>query len=377
MAEIIFWVSLSLILYAYFGYPALLYLVSAVKSNSIQKGPVQPRITIIIAAHNEERSIGGKIENTLCLDYRPEQREIIVASDGSTDRTNEIVLGYKDKGIILVAPLERKGKEHAQWQAIDVATGDILVFSDVATTLEKDALIHIASNFHDPTIGCVSSEDKILVDPKTSGGEGFYVKYEMLLRRLESKVNSVVGLSGSFFAVRRNLCREWSTILPSDFLLVIRAVKNGYRAVIDPLTVGSYKSVRSEKEEFQRKRRTVMRGIAVLMNHPEILNPFKYGFFSIQLISHKLLRWLVPLFAVCVFVSNVCLIAESPAYQVLFAGQMVFYVLAVLGLLVKPLNRNVLVKVPAFLTLVNLSITVAWIKYLFGHRAIRWEPSRR
>lgn len=377
MAEVTFWISVTLILYTYFGYPAFLYLLSAFKSYPVRRGPIQPRITVIITAHNEERRIRGKIENTLELDYPIEKREIIVASDGSTDETNEIICEYKERGVILVAPSERKGKEYAQWQAIQVATGEILIFSDVATILEEDALLHIVSNFSDPTVGCVSSEDKILTGTETTAGEGFYIKYEMLLRQLESRVNSLVGLSGSFFAGRRSICQEWSTVLASDFVSVIHAVNKGYRAVTDPKSIGFYKTARSEREEFQRKVRTVVRGISVVMNHLEILNPFKYGFFSIQAISHKLLRWLVPLFMISAFVSNIFLVANYSLYKWLFAGQVVFYSLAVMGLLVKKFNQGILFKVPAFFTLVNISIAVAWIKYLSGHRAIQWQPSRR
>lgn len=377
MVEIIFWTSVGLILYTYFGYPVLLYLLSVFKNNPVRRESIRPRVTIIIAAHNEEGRIRGKIENTLSLNYPTERREIIVASDGSTDRTHEIVCEYKDRGVILVAPSERKGKEYAQWQAIQVATGEILVFSDVATLIGKDSLLHIVSNFHDPTVGCVSSEDEILTETETTAGEGFYVKYEMLLRRLESRVNSLVGLSGSFFAVRREICQEWANDMDSDFATVFRAVKKGYRAVSDSTAVGFYPLVSSLKREFQRKVRTVLRGISGLAGHMETLNPFRYGFFSIQVLSHKLLRWSVPLFMVSAFASNIFLAANFAFYRWLLAGQVVFYSLAVLGLLAEKFNRSILFKVPTFFTMVNITIAVAWIKYLSGHRALQWEPSKR
>lgn len=336
-----------------------------------------PQISVIITAHNEERRIREKIENTLKLDYPIEKREIVVASDGSTDKTNEIVCEYKDRGVTLVAPTERKGKEYAQWQAIQVVSGEILVFSDVATILKEDALLQIVSNFHDPAVGCVSSEDEILGGAGTTGGEGFYVKYEMFLRRLESRVNSLIGLSGSFFAVRKEICKEWSTVLASDFMSVIYAVKKGYRAVADPKSVGFYKTASSERDEFQRKVRTVMRGITALMSYPEVLNPFNYGLFSLQILSHKLLRWLVPLFMVTAFWGNLFLAANHALYWWLLAGQVIFYSFALLGLLVKKLKHRNLFKVPVFFTLVNVSIAVAWIKYLSGHRSVKWEPSKR
>lgn len=377
MADVIFWTAVALIAYTYFGYPALLIFLSAFRNNPVRRGPVQPQVTLIIAAHNEEQRIRDKIENSLSLNYPLEKREIIVTSDGSTDETNGIVSAYKDKGVILVAAFPRNGKEYAQWQAIKAASGDILVFSDVAAILEKDALIKVTSNFHDPTVGCVSSEDRVLTDNELAGGEDLYVKYEMLLRQLESRVHSLVGLSGSFFAIRRELCQEWSTTLPSDFVLAVEAVNHGYRAVSDPAVIGFYKDVCSEKEELQRKIRTVMRGIAVLMSYLYILNPIKYGFFSIQVISHKLLRWFIPLFMLSAFLSNILLLSNHSFYRWIFAGQLTFYSFAMLGLVIKRLSRTTLFKIPAFFTLVNISIAVAWIRYLSGRRAVLWEPSKR
>lgn len=377
MDEFIFWASGVLIVYPYFGYPVLLYLLTVFSNNPVKRGLVQPPVTIIIAAYNEEQKIEDKIENTLSLNYPSEKKEIIVASDGSTDRTNQIVSAYKDKGIILVVLPKHKGKESAQWEAIKVATKEILVFTDTSTMIERDSLLHIVSNFHDPTVGCVSSEDLVMTDKGESDGEGFYVKYEMLLRRLESQVNSLVGLSGSFFAVRRELCREWSTDVDSDFITVFRALKKGFRAVSDPTVVGSYKTVSSPDREFNRKVRTVLRGISGLACHIEVLNPFRHGLFSFQVMSHKLLRWLVPLFMVCFFVSNMMLIGNNPFYNWLFAAQVVFYFMSILGLLIRKFSRNMLFKISAFYVLVNISIVVAWIKYFLGHRVTQWESSRK
>ena len=377
MIAVIFWGALGLIAYTYFGYPATLYLISWFRSNPVQRGPIRPRVSLIIAAYNEESGIREKIENTLGLDYPSESREIIVTSDGSTDKTNDIVASYKSSGVRLVDLRERKGKERAQWAAIQVATGDILVFSDVATIIERNALLRIVSNFRDPAVGCVSSEDKLLSDTSTTDGEGFYVKYEMFLRQLESQVNSLVGLSGSFFAARRELCQDWSFDKDSDFLMAFHAVKKGYRAVADPTAIGFYRAVSTHHQEFRRKVRTVLRGISGVMGNLDVLDPLKYGLFAFQVFSHKLLRWLVPVCMGCAFVSNLILLSVSGLYQWLLVGQIMFYVAATLGLLVKQFGRHILFKVPAFFTLVNASIAVAWVQYLTGHRVVQWEPSRR
>src|SRR6056297_1713766 len=193
----VFWISVAGIFYAYLGYPILLYVVSIFTKQKVQRSSrYYPHLSFIIAVHNEEQRIQEKIDNTLALNYPSDKLEIFFASDASTDRSEEIIQSYPQLKLIHVP--ERKGKEFAQRCAVEQATGDILVFSDVATMLEPSGLQSIASNFADPTIGCVSSEDRFYDDQGRISGEGFYVKYEMFLRRLESQVFSIVGLSGSF-----------------------------------------------------------------------------------------------------------------------------------------------------------------------------------
>lgn len=377
MLEVIFAISLSLIVYTYVGYPALLYCLVIFVNKPVRKGPICPSVTIIIAVYNEEQKIKEKIDNTLNSFYPPEKREIIVVSDGSNDRTNEIVQGYKDRGVVLVSVPERKGKEYAQGEAIKISYGEILIFSDAATKLTANSMGEIVSNFNDPDVGCVSGEDRILSGSVGHNGESVYVRYEMLLRRLESQIHSIVGVSGAFFAIRRELSQDWSPFHASDFLAVITAVKKGYRVVSDPAALGFYKTVVSDKDEFYRKVRTVLRGITVALSQVDVFNPFKYGLFSIQLISHKLLRWIVPFFMAIAFGINVILFEERSVYGFLLVGQVIFYCLAILRYSTSTLTRSVVFKIPAFLTLVNIAILVAWIKYFMGERAVLWERSRR
>ena len=377
MAQFTFWTSLALIAYAYFGYPILLYVLAGIRSRPVLRRSIEPTVSIIIAAYNEERGIRQKIEDTLALEYPNDKRTIIVASDGSIDQTNEIVSEYAEQGVRLIACPDRKGKEQAQWEAIQVAKGEILVFSDASTLLERQSLRQILSNFHDPGVGCVSSEDRVLGEENGSGGEGMYVKYEMWLRQLESRVGSLIGLSGSYFAVRKELCKDWVFDQDSDFLTAFRAVRQGYRAISDPSAIAYYRAVPTAGREFKRKVRTVLRGIAGVVSHLEVLNPIKYRLFAVQVLSHKLLRWLVPMCMVTALVSNAVLAQTSHFYLGIVIGQLVFYSLAILGLLSKQLGRFQLFKVPAFFTMVNASIAVAWMQYFAGHRAIRWEPSQR
>ena len=243
ITKVVFWSSLIFIFYAYFGYPLLLALVGIFRRDEIFKGNITPMVSFIITAYNENKRIKDKIENTLKLNYPKKKLEIIVASDCSTDGTDEIVNSYNFCGVRLVRAEERRGKENAQKCAVNAASGEILVFSDVATILRSDAVSNIVKNFNDRTVGCVSSLDKFIDNDGNVSGEGAYVRYEMFLRSLETKVNTLVGLSGSFFAARREVCRNWATDLQSDFNTLLNSVKLGLRGVSDPESIGYYKNM--------------------------------------------------------------------------------------------------------------------------------------
>src|SRR6267378_4028550 len=233
LGEIVFWVSVALITYAYVGYPLALSVVSLLRTRRVEKADVSPSVTFIITAYNEEKRIAEKGEN--------------------------------------------------------------LVFSDVATILAEHAVSNIVKNFHDPTVGCVSSVDRFVDQDGRVSGEGAYVRYEMFLRSLETRVNSLVGLSGSFFAARREVCKgAWSDDLQSDFNTVINSMRMGLRGVADPDSIGYYKNIADERKEYDRKVRTVLRGISVFMRSLALVNPLRHSVFAWQLLSHKLCRWLVP-----------------------------------------------------------------------------------
>lgn len=374
--QIIFFSSIAFIIYAYFGYPFLLMTLSFFMSRNIRKQEIDPPVSFIIAAYNEEAGIRHKIENTLQQDYHRDRMEIIVASDCSTDETDRITRSYRRQGVRLIRATERKGKENAQKHAIASASGDVLIFSDVATLLDRDGVSTIVKNFSDPTVGCVSSVDRFIDSDGVVRGESAYVKYEMMLRNLETKINGVVGLSGSFFAARREVCKNWSADLPGDFHVLIQTVKKGLRGVSDDASVGYYKNIKDEKKEFERKVRTVLRGISVLMRNPDFLNPFRYGIFSWQLISHKLCRWLVPFALITLFCSNVALLAHRTAVYAWFMSlQVLFYAVGLAG--IRSRFPSLPFKLSSFFILVNASILVAWLKYAQGERMVRWEPSTR
>jgi glycosyltransferase involved in cell wall biosynthesis len=386
--EYIFWFSVAMIFYAYLGYPAVLSILSMIRKKQVLRNEEYcPDVSFIITVHNEQDRLPEKIKNTLALDYPKEKLEIIFASDASTDQTDAIVQSYPQFRLIR-SPV-RRGKEFAQKCAVDQAHGEILVFSDVATLLESQGIQKIVANFADPTVGCVSSEDRFVDRQGQVSGEGVYVKYEMFLRRLESQVFSVVGLSGSFFAARREVCLKMAVDLQSDFNTLLNSLKLGFRGISDPQSLGYYENIADEKKEFQRKVRTIVRGMFVLKGNLSVFNPIEYGLFSWELFSHKLCRWLVPFFMIMLFISNGIISKVSNLYFILFISQCIFYGMAMLYMLkIIKLNNvkknhilesivNKIVKISYYLILVNAAIVVAWMKVLKGEKKVYWNPSRR
>lgn len=386
---------LGSVFYAYFGYPLLLIILTRLGAErrgclTSAGGPDGELLTIIIAARNEESVIGEKIEQTLGLKLgtgtvESAGTQVIVCSDASDDRTDEIVRSFSARGVELVRSSAREGKEKAQALAVSAARGRILLFTDAKIRLNAGAIDSVLSQFEDQGIGAVSSRD--LVEPPASAsggpaevqgsGEGFYVRYEMWLRKVETAFDSVVGLSGSAFAVRRKLGEGMRTDLPSDFALLISARRAGLRGVLDSGFVGSYCAVKTEEEEFSRKVRTVLRGITTLMASAETMNPLIYGTFAFQMISHKLFRWLVPWFLLVGYGGTLELASGSAVFALLAAGLSLFFLAAVAAFFWPKLRSKVLFKIPLFFCVTNLAVLIAWIKYLSGQRAVTWNPSAK
>jgi hypothetical protein len=351
-------------------------MLAQVQNRPVRKSAATPPVTCIITVYNEEARIAAKLENTIGQDY-PGALEIVVASDCSTDGTDAIVRGFAPRVRLVRAP-ERLGKEAAQQLAIAKSSGTILVFSDVATSLDSTGISTLVQNFGDPTVGCVSSIDRVVDAEGRISGEGAYVRYEMLLRRLESRVNSLVGLSGSLFAARREVCNRWASDRQSDFSTLLNTVALGLRGVIDPDSVGYYTNVCDRRLELERKIRTVVRGIAVVSSNRRLLNPLRRPLFAWQLASHKICRWLVP-FAMLAALASAALLAPRGAgtagsVHVLLLGlQLGFYLAAAAGLA----TGSRALRLPAYFVLVNFAILAAWIRYARGERMTTWRPSTR
>lgn len=382
MLTFLFWLFGIAAVYSYFIYPVILRLLvlrSGAKSAAVTDSemPEVKSLSLIVTAYNEESRVRAKIENSLQLIVNDAELEIIIASDCSEDATDDIVREYAAQSVRLVRAPERLGKEHAQQCAIKEAKGEILVFSDVATEIPVDALQKLLAYFNNPDVGAVSSEDRFISQDGSVAGEGAYVKYEMWLRRQESKLAGLVGLSGSFFAVRKSLCGEWDIHSPSDFNTALNTAKAGLKAVTAPDVLGFYQDLKDPSKEYQRKIRTVIRGMTGLSRHAEVLGFGKFGFFAFQVISHKLMRWLTPWFLLLFFLLNALIADEGVFYSLLFLGQLAFYGLAVVAHFLPRLQSISVIKLVYFFVQVNIALLDASIKFIAGQRMTTWKPSAR
>jgi len=359
--------------FTYAGYPLVLTILKAVSPRARhESGNPAPPISLIIAVHNGGSELQKKLDATLALDYSG-LREIIVSSDGSTDETPEIAQSFAARGVTFIQSDERHGKEAAQARAIAHASGEILVFTDVATELAHDALVEIVRPFSDPNVGSVSSEDHV----DSAEGEGAYVRFEMALRRLENEATTLVGLSGSFFAVRRELAEPWPEHLASDFRTALETARRGQRAVAQPTARAYYRTVSDSSAEWKRKVRTVRRGLAVLSAYRDLLHP-RFGRAALSVWGHKVCRFTSP-FALVVLLaaSGVGAALKDTLLIPIFALQVGAYAAGTAALLSRSIARIPIARLAGFFLLVNASILAAWGYHLAGKRSITWTPTQR
>lgn len=376
-----FWACLALLVYAYAGFPLLVALVGAIRNQSVRKEPVTPTITLIIAAYNEEDCIGQRIENALATDYPPQALEIIVASDGSSDRTDEIVSGYASRSVRLLR-LPRHGKIHALASAVRAATGDVLVFSDANIDVEPQALRKIAGNFADPAVGGVVGHTSYRIErgsDSSSHGEDSYWRYDTWIKGLESRTGSVVSAHGGLYAIRRELFQvPADPAVTDDFFISTGVVEQGFRLVFEPEARAYENAIPAAAREFSRRVRLMTRGLRGVSLRRSLLNPFRYGFYSVVLFSHKILRRLLPLALLLLLASSVYLQGHHPFFRLALAGQLMFYLLALAGygLRSTKLGRSKPLFIPFFYCMANLAALFALFRFARGERITLWQPQR-
>lgn len=379
MLVAIFWAALFLVVYTYLIYPVLLWLLAAGRKMP-EYAPLSewPGVSLIIAAHNEEGVLRAKLENALAMDYPAEQLDIVVVSDASTDGTDRIAAEFAARGVRLHRQEVRGGKTEAQNAGVRLARGQFVAFSDANSMYAPSALKRLLAPFADERIGCVCGELQY-ANPEDQGagkGEGLYWRYEQFLKRRESLLSSALGANGAIYALRRELFVELRGDIISDFVAPLHAWRRGFRIAYEPTAVATEYSSGRFGDEFRRRRRIVSRSLYGLWTEAGVLNPFAHFFFAFQMFSHKLLRWLVPVWLLVVLTVNIPLVA-SEYYGLLLALQVAFYGLAALGLLLpERFGRYWLFYVPAYFTATNWGTLLGLLSFLMGRRHRVWQPAR-
>ncbi|GAB4479197.1 MAG: glycosyltransferase family 2 protein [Anaerolineae bacterium] len=388
---ILFLLALFLLFYTYLGYPLLAVILSRVAAHPVQKAPHTPPLTVIIPAFNEAAVIARKIENTLAMDYPPEQMQIIVVDDGSDDGTPDIVRGYADRGIELISDAVRRGKVAAMNRAVKLARGEIIVFTDADVTGEPDALRCMIENFADERVGCVTSGHRILREGSSVGeSNDLYWRYESIIKVAESRIHSSLAASGHMLAVRRDLVEPLpEDMVIDDFYRALTVIRQGYRVIYEPRAIMWQRPVVSMEDEVKRRKRMTGGRYQVLTMLGQFLPHFPAGL-SFMLISHKFLRPLIPFYMMAALVLNVALVAipvpwwgrETPAVWIgllaLLAGQVVFYLAALGGWLQsRARRRSRLLAVPYYLVSTNMGGLQGLFWFLSGRRTVLWEQVKR
>lgn len=386
--EILFWLSLFIVFYTFLGYGIVLYGLVRIrrifKGKRLAPGLDQdfPTLTLVIAAYNEESIIEEKIANTLELSYPAGKLSLLFVTDGSTDRTPDLVAQYPQ--IRLMHTPVRSGKIFAMHRAMDEVNTEVVVFTDANTFLNRDALLLIARHYADVKVGAVSGEKRVMQDAVSdaTAGEGFYWKYESALKKWDSELYSVVGAAGELFSVRRSLYKsvQPDTIL-DDFMISMQIAEQGYRIVYEPDAYASELSSENIKEELKRKVRIAAGGIQSILRLKKLMNPFHDPLLSFQYISHRVLRWTVtPFLMILALLLNIAIVVKSggPLYILVLAGQVVFYGAALAGWLLE--KQKIKVKalfVPYYFCMMNYAVLAGIRRYMKGSQSAAWDKAKR
>lgn len=377
MLIFLFWLCACLVVYIYFGYPLL---VAWLGSESTVNGSASelPTVSILIPAFNEEAAITDTLRNKISLDYPPEKLEIIVVSDSSDDRTDELVEAFaRDSSIPvrLIRQHPRAGKTSGINLIVPEAKGEIIAFSDSNSLWDRDALRHLVSVFTDTSVGYVTGK-MVYTNPDGSlvgDGCSAYMKYENWLREKETNIGSIVGVDGGIDAMRRCLYQPLRPDQLPDFVQPLKVVEAGYRVVYEERAILKEDALSDENSEYRMRVRVSLRAMWALKDMSALLNPFRYGLFALQLFSHKVLRYLAFIPLLLLMPLNVMLLGDGPVYTLALLAQAAFYLLAWLGYSGKLDTAGVL-KAPYYFVLINIAAGQAFLKFCRGEKQVIWTP---
>ncbi|MDH3628278.1 MAG: glycosyltransferase family 2 protein [Acidobacteriota bacterium] len=367
------------LVYIYAGYPLLVALIARCRPRPVRKGDRLPDVTILIAAHNEAESIEATIRNKLELDYPPEKLQVRVISDGSTDGTDEIVRGLSSSRVRLIRQESRGGKTLALNRGIVETDSEIVVFADANSLHAPDALRALVANFVDPEVGYVTGKMIYTDESGSPVGDGCsaYMRYENLLRRLETQAGSIVGVDGGVDAIRRGLYEPMREDQLPDFVLPLKVTAAGYRVVFEPEALLREPSLDRAGDEYRMRVRVSLRALWALHDMRRLLNPFRHGLFAWQLFSHKVLRYAAFLFLSVALLANSMLWDAGLFWRVVLVAQIAAYVAALCSWLLERIGKRIrLFYLPHYFTLINLAAAHAFFKYLLGRKQVLWTPRK-
>jgi cellulose synthase/poly-beta-1,6-N-acetylglucosamine synthase-like glycosyltransferase len=380
MRRLLFWSAAGVLAYTYLLFPLLVLLRGVLRPRPYHSAEITPSVTLVISAHNEAASIGEKLENLLSLDYPDDRLEVVIASDGSDDGTDEIVRGYAERGVRLVS-LPRVGKAAALNAAVAAAAGEVLVFSDANSIYAPDALRALVRPLADPSVGGVAGDQRYLSRDGAdaiSAGELRYWDLDRLLKTAESRGGSTISATGAIYALRRSLFQPVPPGVTDDFFTSTGAIAQGYRLVFAPDAVAYEPVAKTTEVEWGRKVRVMTRGLRAVLMRRELFDSRRHGFYAVQLLTHKVLRRTMVFPLALAAATSLFLWPRGRIYRAAALAQATLYGLGAVGMLLRdrPLGRRKIVMLPAFFCFVNAASLQAVLNVVRGRRIDRWEPQR-
>ena len=372
--ELAFWLCVCWVFYAFAGYPLVVFLLARVINRPVCKKEIFPRVTVVIAAHNEAQHIVATVNNKLAQDYPADRLNVIVVSDESDDGTDRLVGGLGSPRVMLLRQSPRQGKTSALNLALPMADGEVIVFADANSLYAADAIRQLVCNFADPEVGYVSGRMVYRVAKPGSVADGcsVYMRLENRLRQQETRLGSIVGVDGGIDAIRRELYQPMNADQLPDFVLPLLVRQQGYRVVYEPAARLIEDALTQTGAEFRMRVRVTLRALWALSDLRSLFNPVRYGLFSWQLLSHKLLRYTAFLPLIAMLPLNVLLTGEGLVYQAALVGQAVFYMLAVTA--VGRLSVGAWRALPHYFLLLNAASAKAMWKFLRRQKQVIWQP---
>jgi len=374
MVQLLFWLSAGLLGFHYVGYPLLMLLLSRlITPKSLPEVQDTPPITMIISVYNQEGVIQERLDNCRALDYPRDKLKVLVVSDDSADGTHSIVEQYNKYDIELEVVQGRVGKTGALNLVIPKLDAEIVIFTDANSMLAPDSLKKLVRNFADPRVGGVCGELRLTGN---AGAEGVYWRYEKVIKQLESRVSTLTVYNGALYALRRQLHRPMNPQAANDFQHALQVALQGYRSIYEPQAVAEESTCCDAAVEARRRVRIISRGWKGMLSHAQVLNPFKAGIFTVQFIVRKLLRWLGPILMAIALGANIALVTGHLLFSVTLALQCIFYVLAILGLVLEKTRTRLLpAYLPYYFCLINWAALLAIIRVISRRNTSVWTPT--